>query len=804
MKSEGVAMWRSISALLLLIAVPHLCATAQTGGRLMDRSLAAYEEGKYGHAATMLERLVEEEPENAEAHFLLARLYYRTPLGEDGKAGRAIDRAVELEPDNLKYLVAKLEFLRRDAPHFILEKIRDAERRRLTQRILALDSTNAHAHEELALTYAREYWRYRNALSVPHFFFEDEQGRRKRELEEVDAAETIDESVANETKFSAGAGAFGEEPQDVFMNPSADVMDPSEVGDFERFDLEALKAIGVPVQDLSKRGARAYQKAIRHLTLALEYDSRRRSVYDHLMRIYAQQGAYEQALQMLETMYTQFSEDPETWLYLGIAHLRSSNVAAAATSFREAFKRMQPEDRVVYERIEPFLRGEEEARYADDPETYADQFWRSKDPRYLTPENERQLEHYARTAYADLMYSSDDLDIRGWDTRRGQIYIRYGQPSFDVMLSSNTTAGLSHDIPTSRDRLGEEWGLIRSEINEGTVFNIWQYEDFRFVFEDPFRNGEFQLYSPPATQFANDPGRASVNDYVLIAEETFRERPDRYEYEAPGRDVQLPFLTSSFKGDEGRTELVVQYGVPITQRPDGELIKVNAGVGAFLVGQERTILDRSTHRVYGLPVSNLVEYRDGFLWTDSEALSGEPGEHVVSVEFETGTRSVVGTQRREVTLPDYGEEGLQMSDVMLARSVEPVGPRAAATGGGIVRNGLLIRGVPWSVFRAGEPISLYFEVYGLEQDQERTNYSVEAALVPKEESGGVVGFFRGLFGSREGVAVSFDAAGTEADEDQYFVLDTEDLEPGVYTLTVRITDAVTGARAERSRDLYLE
>ena len=68
-----------------------------------------------------------------------------------------------------------------------------------------------------------------------------------------------------------------------------------------------------------------------------------------------------------------------------------------------------------------FLPGEEEL-YEEDPVTYASRFWTSKDPRYLTPWNERKIEHYARLVYADLLYGSEGLELRGWDTERGTYF----------------------------------------------------------------------------------------------------------------------------------------------------------------------------------------------------------------------------------------------------------------------------------------------------------------------------------------------------------------------------------------------
>ena len=65
------------------------------------------------------------------------------------------------------------------------------------------------------------------------------------------------------------------------------------------------------------------------------------------------------------------------------------------------------------------------------------------------------------------------------------------------------------------------------------AYNIWDYGDFRFVFEDPFRNGEYRMFSPSAEAMSQQVN-SFLNDYVTITKEVIRETPQTYDYEAPG------------------------------------------------------------------------------------------------------------------------------------------------------------------------------------------------------------------------------------------------------------------------------
>ena len=62
----------------------------------------------------------------------------------------------------------------------------------------------------------------------------------------------------------------------------------------------------------------------------------------------------------------------------------------------------------------------------DGKRAFLDKFWESRDPDLSTPENERRTEHYRRLAEANHVFGY--LDIPGWKTDRGRIWVLYGCP----------------------------------------------------------------------------------------------------------------------------------------------------------------------------------------------------------------------------------------------------------------------------------------------------------------------------------------------------------------------------------------
>lgn len=788
---------------------PNGLVAAGPANPLLQEGIQAYREARYEDALRAFQAAADARPDDAEAHYLLARVYFDTPLRDESRAGREIGRARELDPENLAYMVAELQQLRTDTWNFFQELMRQRQRLELAEAILERDPDNGLAHEEFGTFYIRDYHYYRNAIAFPTLAFasadigldqdasDDDLGRLPEdELTDPDNPDDPGQ-IINRTDFLSIAGetdefgAFGE----------AGALPVN-----DRFAVETLQEQGATATDLSARADRAYARAVFHLGRALESDPRRRSAYDEFMRLYGLAGAWGDALDMLSQMLVFFPEDEEMWRYLGLANHRLGNGDAAAVAFDQALERTAPETRAVFEDIALLLPEEEQDDYRADPAQTAQRFWTSENPRYLTPYNERKLEHYSRLTYADLMYRTEDLGLRGWETERGKIHVRYGVPRSDVII----TGGFQQIVEAFGRRIeGFEPNAAEQVGMESNRFNVWDYGDFRFVFEDPFNNGEFRLYSPPADLFAlTGPGAAAIDrmDYVRIARETFRETPERYDYEAPGRRIGLPYLVTTFKGEAGRTDLYVHYGIPIADDfdPDAaDVVDLTVQTGAFLISADRDLLVERRRTRYGLNASQVETFADVQLWTDTQPMEAPPGPHTVSVEFETVGGGTSAVQRRDIVVPDYTGQVLALSSIMLAYGAEETDEERIP--GVVVRDGLAIAPAPWSVFNHEQPIYLFFEVYSLGLAGGRSDYEVEAELRPKDTSTGLARLARSLFGGGDrGVSTRFPVQGDRADDAQYVILDAADQEPGFYTLTLRIRDRVSGREVEETTDLYLE
>ena len=814
-------MSRAIKLLVLLsgLCTPGLGAEQSFAqSDLLEAGYQAFREERYEDALKEFEKVIAEYTDLSEAFFMISRVYFETPLYNESQARHALEKALELEPENIEYLVARLEQYKVKSWGFLGDRLREARRIDIARKILSLSPDNAYAHEEMGKLHIRDFWRYRNAVMLPSVSY-----GYAGSLRESDAPDYGERESGSSADFFDGT-AIAVELENLQQ------LDLNEVFLSDQFDVQRLKSMGVNVIDLSQRAEKAYLRAIGHLRKALETDPRRRTVYDELMQIYVLKGEYEDAMNTLNLMYRFFPEDPDLWRYYGVANYQLGNMDAASRSFETAFEFMDEKQRSAYEDLGLFLTKEEKISEETDPVAFRTQYWTSQDPRLLTVYNERRLEHYFRQTYADLLYGSERLNLRGWETERGQILIRYGPPDYDIVLhpqedgifsaretlvgaitnsvtESTDTTGLIPRTMEGSQSFGAVYSTARQAFEDMNTYNIWDYGDFRFVFEDPFRNGEYRIYSPSAEEMAGQIDRY-VNDYVRITKEIIRETPQIYEYVSPGRQIELPFLVSSFKGEGSQADLIVNYGIPLESSydPSAQMIDVSAHAGTFLIDEQRKVLVERRRSIYGLPTRQVLSFAEQHLWIDTEQIQAPPGAHQVSLEFETMSGQTVAVQQRKITVPDYDQPMLMLSDMMLAYSVEEVEEEPPSSATEVVRNGLSILPAPWSVYSAQWPIYLYFEVYGLVQNAEgTTQYRVEITLTPNETDRGVRRVFRNLFRrGQEGVSVSYEGSGSESEESLYQILDSSRQPPGLYTLILRVQDQVSGMESERIQDLFLE
>ena len=472
------------------------------------------------------------------------------------------------------------------------------------------------------------------------------------------------------------------------------------------------------------------------------------------------------ALDSLAIRY-QASGDPRADLYRGLARYRLGDAAGSEVAFARALEAVPASERARFEDVRPLLPADRWDAYDADPEAVAAAFWAGADPRLLTEVNERRAEHRARTVEADLLFgrSADDRFRPsvgpGAETSQGRIWVRYGRPQASVRFTTDDSAV---QVYGERD--------LRVA--------VWDYDGFRFAFDDPFKSGEYRTYSPPAGAFVAT-SSADRDDFVAQDRRMQRDDPQRTQH-APLVGLDVPALLSRFRSPRG-LEVVVAWGVPLG------VSETPVTTGAFVledgVPTERVVREHA--RLEGARAQ-------GGVWPEAVALEAVPGA-TVRVEVEALDGNAHGAAALEVEPLDA--EAFGVSDVLLATSIDDDGR------GPVVRNGVGIVPAAVATFRTSDPVWVYLEVYGLALEGERSRYSVEAELRPTARRGGILGRVFGR-GRGPGVSVRTEAQGDRSTEPVAFFVDVRDQEPGRYTLRVEVRDEVTGGTAGSVREVTLE
>lgn len=606
-------------------------------------------------ALAILDELISRDPAHAEAHFQRAQIYASLASGKATKfeerlaAENALEKAIKQDPNNPMYLLALGKLM-------LMQQIRvDARRvfaRALSEARRADAETLAEVHYQLGLFHETQWIRFRDRHMLP-------MGR---------------------AQFDTDMAFYDAEWAWHFLMQSS-----------------------YPGRD---QGGDDRVAMLDHYRAALRAHPGHSGAATHLLAYLHDEGLLEQYMEVAESYVAAAQSDPLAYLSLGLGHYRRGNPEEAAGAFHYALSLMTEQERRQFEGLARILDKDSEKSYAGLSDAQKSEFerryWSLSDPLMLTASNEFWLEYMARMAYVEFRYAVPEYKLRGWQTDRGDIYLRYGPPMKRATFPAQTT------------RVADGHSM-------GKVTTVWSYgpEGPVFVFrQNPgFRNARF------------------ADDFAFYAADLKATQPVRFESPALPERLPLPIQVARFRGGDGTMDVEVYATLPLSEL--GENAPVSEGTiesGVFIQDQGA----REVHRITG---EELVDFKaaDGRR-LEQWRLSLQPdGQHVVGVEAREPLtwRAAVG---RAVVDPRFFAAGeLSVSDLVLARVVEPLDslPQTRAEFR-VVPN-------PEMTYGLDERVSLYFELYNLLPDSEQyASYEVELEVVVEEIHRTGPGILQGL------------------------------------------------------------
>jgi len=409
---------------------------------------------------------------------------------------------------------------------------------------------------------------------------------------------------------------------------------------------------------------------------------------------------------------------------------------------------------------------------------FIERFWRRRDPTANTLVNEYRQLFWNRVKEANERFL--DSSKPGWQTDRGKIYILYGPPEEvkeDPNAKATSDAGDSRGlirwvylkpagrndmdpvvyVPFVRDVTGE-YHLSYDPKLSSPFFSWSQVEDNRTVGMGDYLTRSQHGANADSLSVMLDLGRlqevppqeAIILDSVETVE-TFAYEPlslaiDRFQPTGTGLLVVLTVAMPGPSGVEPPSVLArfSRKGVKTGAQILGEGSFRIEGEGDDRVAQGRVLLDAGP-------------------W-ELTVLSVEPG---------TGLSRIF--RGRVEPLP--GDQALRLSDVMLARAMDPLPFAAQASyDAPYIVGGFHVTPRPEPQVKRGSPVQVFFEVYG-----GAAPYHIVYQLEGREKDGRWVAL---------GKPQEHD--GTE--RGQGFALETSATWPaGIYRLKIKVVDAVAGS-----------
>ncbi len=462
----------------------------------------------------------------------------------------------------------------------------------------------------------------------------------------------------------------------------------------------------------------------------------------------------------------------------------------------------------------------------EERDNFIEQFWLRRDPTPDTVENEYKEEHYRRIAYANEHFAAG---IPGWKTDRGRIYIMYG-PADEIE---------SHPSGGTYQRPQDEGGGTTSTY----PFEQWRYryldnvgQEVIIEFVDDCQCGAYEMTLDRSKKDAllNVPG-AGLTDYESMG---LANKADRFSQGGMERLGAGPFnqdlQTKQFDRLEQFAKLntpppvkfkdlseIVTHKININLMPFDvrfDFVKVTSDTSLVpitiqLKNKDITFaakdgVQRGTVNIFGRLTTLTGKIAQTFEDTVQVDVPGEllpktlenqsiywkalplkSGRYRVDVVVKDLNGDRVGTWSRGIVVPEYSDDKLASSTLILADLMEKA-PRETVGTGSFVIGMTKVRprvassdGKP-ATFKQNQSMNLWMQVYGLGTDKQtnKPSATVEYDIVNTATSKSVVHFAENT--------ADMGNVGDQITLEKRLPLTS--LAPGVYEVTVTVNDKVSG------------
>jgi len=473
----------------------------------------------------------------------------------------------------------------------------------------------------------------------------------------------------------------------------------------------------------------------------------------------------------------------------------------------------------------------------EERDQFIEAFWQRRDPTPDTIENEFKEEHYRRIAYANEHYAAG---IPGWKTDRGRMYIMYG-PADEID---------AHPSGGTYDRPQEEGGGTTSTF----PFEDWRYrylegigQEVIIEFVDSCMCGDYHMTMDRSEKDAllNVPGAGlTTYEQMGMADKSQRfnggmERLGRGPFNQDlgskefDRLEQFAKLQAPPPVKFKDLEEVVSHKITVNLMPfdvRADFVKVTGDtvlVPVTIQVKNRDItfvnkdgVQRGTVNIFGrvttltgkiaqtfedtvqvdVPAELLAKATENssVYW---KALPLRPGRYRFDVVVKDVNGDRKGTWSKGVQVPEFSEDRLAVSSLILADQMEPVAVKNVGTGSFVIGTTKVRPRVPPSdgkpmVFKRNQKLNFWMQVYNLGVDDKthKPSATVEYNVINAATNKQVVHTVE----STEQMGNIGDQMTLEK------TLSAANLDPGVYRIQIKVNDNVSKQTVDPSATFAVE
>ncbi len=464
----------------------------------------------------------------------------------------------------------------------------------------------------------------------------------------------------------------------------------------------------------------------------------------------------------------------------------------------------------------------------EERDNFIEQFWLRRDPTPDTVENEYKEEHYRRITYANEHFAAGKP---GWKTDRGRIYIMFGPPD---QIDAHPSGGM-YTRPIEEG--GGETSTFPFETWRYRYLEAIQQQEVEIEFVDTCMCNDYHMTMDRSEKDAllNVPG-AGLTMYEQMG---LASKADRFNGGGLERLGTGPLGTTNQSKEFDRLELyaklnrppavkfkdleeIVSHKVTYNLMPfevRADFVKVTSDtvlVPITIQMKNRDItfvtkdgVSRGTVNVFGRvstmtgkiaqtfedtvqvdqPAELLPKLVDNsaLYW---KALPLKPGMYRVDLVLKDVNGDRMGTWTRGIRVPEYSEDKLAASTLIVADQMEKVPTKSVGTGNFVIGTTKVrprvdaADGKP-AVFKraSGQKANFWMQVYGLSMDEQTKKPSANIEYDIKK------------LGAEKPVVHMTETTAQLGNVGEQITLEKSlplgALEPGIYQITIKVNDNVS-------------